>query len=61
MVLDGLEVFKEPFSINQQTFLQIMQKKYDFITSFGTDYHGKPNQQKTFLEVEEKLIEELLS
>ena len=58
---DGIEVFYEPFTKKHINFLIKMQKKYDFIASFGTDYHGKDDQLKTYLDINEKLVEELMS
>jgi 3',5'-nucleoside bisphosphate phosphatase len=58
--VDGIEVYYERFSKDQQNFLRHIQNKYNFFASCGTDYHAKPIQSATFMEINPSLIKEVL-
>ena len=58
--VDGIEVYYQKYNSNQVKFLKTIQKKYDFISSAGTDYHAKDSQPTTFIDIDHSLIQEVL-
>lgn len=59
--IDGIEVYYEAYSEEKITFLESMADKYQYIKSCGTDFHGKPNRSKPFIEIDEVKIKEVIS
>lgn len=58
--IDGIEVYYQMYSPSQTEYLRSLQEKYDFVASAGTDYHGKPNQPNTFIDIDPRKIKEVL-
>lgn len=58
--VDGLEVYYQKFDEHQQSFLKTLQNQLNMIASCGTDYHGKPSQTVTFMEIDPLLIKEVI-
>ena len=59
--LDGIEVHYQHYDQNKRNYLDSLKNKFDFISSFGTDYHGKKKNEKISIEADKKSIEVLLS
>jgi predicted metal-dependent phosphoesterase TrpH len=58
--VDGIEVYYQPFNEDQIQFLKSIQEKYQFIASSGTDYHGKESRKVTYVDLDLKLISEVI-
>ena len=46
--IDGIEVYYEPFTLQQQDFLKEMQYKYGFISSTSEVKRNRPDLWRTF-------------
>ena len=58
--IDGIEVYYGKYTPEQKKQLKKLKDKYNFISSAGTDYHAKSSNEKTYYEIDQNLIEEVL-
>ena len=60
--IDGLEAYYGKYTIEENRFLLSMIDKYNFITSAGTDYHGKKEDEQVYMNINDsRLISNVIS
>lgn len=58
--IDGIETYYRNYSSEQKMQLKKIKDKYNFISSAGTDYHAKSSSEKSYYEIDRKLIKEVI-
>lgn len=59
--VDGIEAYYYNYPKTQRDKLKSLLVKYDFISSCGTDYHAKYDDESPYYDINEKCIEEILN